>query len=876
MLTKDKLKWHMERIRGLPWSFVAGNKGLGKALEILQGEISKIEGRLELYFQRLDRRTSIPAPPRTTESCGGTLRAFTNDDKSEKSIIEPRASCRRILCANASVQARLQRKAINALDTLLQNSAEYTPIYLSDAQCGIHVETTQDAHRRALQRSRFRQELSEGFRKFAVGLYVKSAIGPYPAFVAIFKIPSDYGSSKAHHNRYFQAMKQCDSNAPNFISKQKRTEFNNLMHHVTTMRGAKLDALRACLLGDDTSSFLPAQQRQAVLFFEQVASGQTICEDMFMDLRKLKNSRGGNGEGSTSFGEFWEACRRVINSEVGVGAHERRTKDSSDVVYASSVVSIRDLIEQVARLFDKEVESGKRQSVPPIPSDEWVRLQFAPSNDLVTTAGKLTGRLNVIRKMQTRTLRKEHPDQHWNNSFTNYRLSWVAELITLQQGSVEFLGQDDKCKINVGNDIALTAMNRRGRNGAIVKNGVEVKAGDHDFSFASIVPSVTLFCNIPKDVGGSFYGGGKDGKGQLEVTLCDAIFDASDVFNHTAQLVESCRRQNLSMYTLLLQTDGGPDHSLKYLRTQLALLALFFTLDVDHLVAIRGAPGGSYLNKAERGMSLLNFGLENLSLVREPMPKWAEDAVSGAQTMKDVRSIASKLDQRKMRQKRMDTTVTRTWQTTMSSSHSLQELDRKRRHAAKANGWECGELIPLYQGEKRANTNACVVITYLIVAHHLRSSGGAVDVSGICRLIAETTPSIIIKYNLRDAASTAFIDKDAALDVMFQHVWPSATFCIHREELDIFSCFYTLTPNSDESSKAADMRLADSGDGTKREETHLNLKAHLTNYFAAPSLEYQVAAMFFGKHHSFSILRLKHPHVKTFGTVLLILWKTTP
>ena len=59
---------------------------------------------------------------------------------------------------------------------------------------------------------------------------------------------------------------------------------------------------------------------------------------------------------------------------------------------------------------------------------------------------------------------------------------------------------------------------------------------DHDFHYANLTPSVTLRCNIPPVMGGSFFTGGEDGFGQICTTLRDSIFDPSEVFDHTAQL----------------------------------------------------------------------------------------------------------------------------------------------------------------------------------------------------------------------------------------------------------------------------------------------------------------------------------------------------
>lgn len=95
-------------------------------------------------------------------------------------------------------------------------------------------------------------------------------------------------------------------------------------------------------------------------------------------------------------------------------------------------------------------------------------------------------------------------------------------------------------------------------------------------------------------------------------------------------------------YVALLETDGGPDHNLKFLHNILSLLALFKLGNMDKLVAVRGCPGLSYLNTVERCMAILNLGLANLALVIDPTsPEWLFDVLEGCGSMKEVRSAVA-------------------------------------------------------------------------------------------------------------------------------------------------------------------------------------------------------------------------------------------
>ena len=319
---------------------------------------------------------------------------------------------------------------------------------------------------------------------------------------------------------------------------------------------------------------------------------------------------------------------------------ERRHSDS---MFASEVLSISDLIRRATDLL--KLQANEANTVlPSIPSEEWVRLQFVPNNHTVATAALFTGKLGVGRAIQTRTMRKSHKDQHWVNACTRYCLEWMVELRALTNG-VEFFGQDDKAKIPVGDGVPIsTGVRPNNRTSIVDVDSTPLQACDHDFHVGSLVCSAILRCNIPKSIGDSFFiGGSTDGYGQLFYTLRDAVFDPSKVFDHTSQLIYSLKEEELNPFVLVLQTDGGPDHSIKFLTTKMALLALFIVMDLDHLLVLRGAPNGSAYNKIERAMSMANGALTNVSTKRAVMPKWAEDKIKSCNSMSAIREKASEV-----------------------------------------------------------------------------------------------------------------------------------------------------------------------------------------------------------------------------------------
>jgi len=122
------------------------------------------------------------------------------------------------------------------------------------------------------------------------------------------------------------------------------------------------------------------------------------------------------------------------------------------------------------------------------------------------------------------------------------------------------------------------------------------------------------------------------------------FFSPSNVLNQFAQLIETRRRKGLNPTVLILQTDGGPNHSIKKVIVQLALIATFKELDIDHFVVLRCAPNGSAQKKIEQSMSVLNFGLAHVATRRGDMDPWAEKVAANASSVQAVRDVAKEVE----------------------------------------------------------------------------------------------------------------------------------------------------------------------------------------------------------------------------------------
>jgi hypothetical protein len=69
--------------------------------------------------------------------------------------------------------------------------------------------------------------------------------------------------------------------------------------------------------------------------------------------------------------------------------------------------------------------------------------------------------------------------------------------------------------------------------------------------------------------------------------------------------------------SVLLYTDGGPDHRLTYLSVQLSLIALWLNLNLDFLCAVHTPPQHSWKKPVEGIMSAINLALQGVGVRRE-------------------------------------------------------------------------------------------------------------------------------------------------------------------------------------------------------------------------------------------------------------------
>uniref|UniRef100_U9UBY5 Uncharacterized protein n=1 Tax=Rhizophagus irregularis (strain DAOM 181602 / DAOM 197198 / MUCL 43194) TaxID=747089 RepID=U9UBY5_RHIID len=230
--------------------------------------------------------------------------------------------------------------------------------------------------------------------------------------------------------------------------------------------------------------------------------------------------RTNNGFRGSKFDIFWDELDGYFNEHNNTVVNERRT---DAVLYIPYTISIRELRERIITRLNTKYQGLPLSSGVSIPSEEWIRLNFALSNAYTTKAMQYTRRFNVKYKVQSRLLRKSSEDEHYCHTIFKYE----CEFNIKYQDYACFISADDKHKVPIGEDVPVSTGVRNKKTLAPAEG--EITAADHDFTKLSLTPSITLFINIPNDISESFY--------DEKVYACfkDAIFQPSSTLRHSTE-----------------------------------------------------------------------------------------------------------------------------------------------------------------------------------------------------------------------------------------------------------------------------------------------------------------------------------------------------
>lgn len=150
---------------------------------------------------------------------------------------------------------------------------------------------------------------------------------------------------------------------------------------------------------------------------------------------------------------------------------------------------------------------------------------------------------------------------------------------------------------------------------------------------SSVTPSVVLHCEVPDTIDKSFV------RGKVTTVVNDSVFQGASPFRHSAILCKIMKELEVMPPIMMKFTDGGTDQRNTLESVKCAAICLFKELNLDMLILARCAPGQSWINPAERIMSILNVGLQNVSLERQACEDHIEACLNSCNSMAAIREL---------------------------------------------------------------------------------------------------------------------------------------------------------------------------------------------------------------------------------------------
>lgn len=390
-----------------------------------------------------------------------------------------------------------------------------------------------------------------------------------------------------------------------FHTRSQKALFRERLQNVTHVLPSVADLIyKELTLDPSTASHPSTMERLRLIFLGE--------KGLLSDLRHLNT-----GRPTGRYDIFFEHLCSVV--EEITAADERR----HNIAHLSEWLSLGELVEKT-----KE----KCPAGTPIPSKSLVRLLFAPRNPYTHKALNFTSRIQVQYKIQRRQLRATHPDEHY--CCTQFK--YFKERAVEEREIVAVFFCDDKAKIPVGEPDAPISTGVRGKK-TLAPVSTTLAAKDHDMHKSSLTPSVILQCDVPNAVNQSFV------RGTVTNIVNDSVFEMSNPFRHAAALIRVFLNSPQKDAKILMKfTDGGTDQRNTLESVVCASICIFYELDLDMMILARCAPGHSWINPAERIMSVLNIALQNCALERGKGDEETEMKLKKCGSMASIRALAEK------------------------------------------------------------------------------------------------------------------------------------------------------------------------------------------------------------------------------------------
>lgn len=481
------------------------------------------------------------------------------------------------------------------LDEAVRSAGENEPVFFDEYE---HVETPFSTNQ---QRARFLEKMQ---LSVPIDIIRFSPGGSSIAVVCFFQVKESRSIPEMLTNgaRFLQTARP---RLKEFHTRAQRRHFKERLKNVASVLPAVSDMIYKELTMDSAAADHPVTQERLRLIF----LGNT---GLIADLRALNP-----GRPSGQYDTFFNVLSGLVENIAA--ADDRR----HGATHLSEFISLNEMILKAKSECPKDC---------PIPSKSLVRLQFAPRNPYTRAAQSFTSRLNVQYKIQRRQLRVSHPGEHYCNA----QLKYLKEMAIEQQNNSLLYFCDDKAKVPFGDPDNFVSTGVRGRM-SIVPTTSTLTALDHDMTRASVTPSVLLQCKIPEDINKSFV------RGKVTTIINDSVFQMASPFRHNAALAQLISNTQESVPPILMKfTDGGTDQRNTLESVRCATICLFREMNFDMVVLGRCAPGHSYINSAERIMSLLNIGLQNVALTREASSDENEAHFRRCNSMAELRDRTNK------------------------------------------------------------------------------------------------------------------------------------------------------------------------------------------------------------------------------------------
>ena len=465
----------------------------------------------------------------------------------------------------------------------------------------VHVDAYAPADRK--KRYRFIQDLKQGIcKRCALCTFSGGPVGNYHF---IWLLPDEVTLEASLHENQ-KIIDKIKADAPIYHNRALRKHLVSQFGRISKQSNlALLREFYRQATGDQSASLTTAEEQLDSRLREALEMEDA---DIIVDLRE------NNGSHSDKYEEFWKCLQIFLQESTAV--HERR---QSTTTYMAKAISVRDLIQQVSKLCPSS----------PVPSEQWVRLQFYPKNPRAKVASQYKSRFEVKMMVQKRQFRLEHPDSHYCSAIFRYMREYAVKYRTV----LSFVSLDDKHRIKIGEPGRPNAAVERGKRVLVGRNET-FEVSDHDFCKFSVIPSVSFVLDIPEEFDQSWY------RGTVHIGYKDAVFEPSSALRHVAELCSVLKKETIQP-VLFIYTDGGPDHRLTFFSVQLSLIALYQKLNLDLLIAGRTAPCHSWRNPVERIMSIVNLGLQCVGMMRTEGSQEFERAIKYAKNLSQLREAAS-------------------------------------------------------------------------------------------------------------------------------------------------------------------------------------------------------------------------------------------